>query len=293
MDFISIYIDADNISHKIMPTLFNRIKQLGLIGVLKVYRDWSQTDSAKWCQVAQEYKMEAIQCFRQPHKQSTDIYMITDILNDLFTLSKNDIIIMITCDSDFNHLCHQILKMGKKLIIIGKDSSIANICYQFWNINDFIVVKNSNKKMKINHDLEHNNLEKEYQTEETSQENTHIFFNEESNSEIISDEIFVDMDIRETLIKCMNNKYIMKLSDMKKEIKKYAPLIKLSEKDFNKYKNDFLLIKNKSKIIVLYIPEILIKKCNKKKKDISKLITDNYPEILKYVKIDPLINLIY
>ena len=131
MDFISIYIDADNISHKIMPTLFNRIKQLGLIGVLKVYRDWSQPDSIKWCQVAQEYKMEAIQCFRQPHKQSTDIYMITDILNDLFTLSKNDIIIMITCDSDFNHLCHQILKMGKKLIIIGKDSSIANICYQF------------------------------------------------------------------------------------------------------------------------------------------------------------------
>jgi len=292
MDFISIYIDADNISHKIMPTLFNRIKQLGLIGVLKVYRDWSQPDSIKWCQVAQEYKMEAIQCFRQPHKQSTDIYMITDILNDLFTLSKNDIIIMITCDSDFNHLCHQILKMGKKLIIIGKDSSIANICYQFWNIDDFIIDKKSNKKMKINHLPTIN-------SEETSQENTHIFFNEESNSDIISDEIdeniplFVDIDIRENLIKCMNNKYIMKISEVKKELKKYLPLFKLSEKDFNKYKNDFLLIKNKSKILVLFIPEILIKKCNKKKKDISKLITDKYPEILKHIKMEPLINLIY
>jgi hypothetical protein len=85
----------------------------------------------------------------------------------------------------------------------------------------------------------------------------------------------------------------MKLSEVKKELKKYAPLIKLSEKDFNKYKNDFLLIKNKSKILVLYIPEILIKKCNKKKKDISKLITDKYPEILKHIKMEPLINLIY
>jgi len=45
--------------------------------------------------------------------------------------------------------------------------------------------------------------------------------------------------------------------------------------------------------LVLYIPEILIKKCNKKKKDISKLITDKYPEILKHIKMDPLINLIY
>lgn len=301
MDFISIYIDADNISHKIMPTLFNRIKQLGLIGVLKVYRDWSQQDSVKWCQVAQEYKMEAIQCFRQPHKQSTDIYMITDILNDLWSLPKNDIVIMITCDSDFNHLCHQILKMGKKLIIIGKDSSIANICYQFWNIDDFI----TSKKMKINH-LPTINYENEKQTEEIIKENTHIFFNEESNSDIKSDEIyesqidnqfinnqFVDIDIRENLIKCMNNKYIMKFVEVKKEIKKYLPLVKLSEKDFNKYKNDFLLIKNKSKILVLYIPEILIKKCNKKKKDISKLITDKYPEILKHIKMDPLINLIY
>jgi hypothetical protein len=85
----------------------------------------------------------------------------------------------------------------------------------------------------------------------------------------------------------------MKLSEVKKELKKYSPLIKLSEKDFNKYKNDFLLIKNKSKILVLYIPEILIKKCNKKKKDISKLITDKYPEILKNIKMEPLINLIY
>ena len=208
---------------------------------------------------------------------------------------------MITCDSDFNHLCHQILKMGKKLIIIGKDSSIANICYQFWNIDDFIVTKNSNKKMKINHiTTDKINYEKQDLTEETSQENTHIFFNEESNSDIISDEnqvenitMFVDMDIRETLIKCMNNKYIMKLSEVKKELKKYLPLIKLCDKDFNKYKNDFLLIKNKSKILVLYIPEILVKKCNKKKKDISKLITDKYPDILKHIKMDPLINLIY
>lgn len=292
MDFISIYIDADNISHKIMPTLFNRIKQLGLIGVLKVYRDWSQPDSVKWCEVAQENKMEAVQCFRQAHKQSTDIYMITDILNDLWSLPKNDIVIMITCDSDFNHLCHQILKMGKKLIIIGKDSSIANICYQFWNIDDFI----TSKKMKINH-LPTINYENEEQTDETSKENTHIFFNEESNSdEIYASQIdnqFVDIDIRENLIKCMNNKYIMKLSEVKKELKKYLPLVKLSEKDFNKYKNDFLLIKNKSKILVLYIPEILIKKCNKKKKDISKLITDKYPEILKHIKMEPLINLIY
>jgi hypothetical protein len=194
--------------------------------------------------------------------------------------------------------------MGKKLIIIGKDSSIANICYQFWNIDDFIVVKNSNKKMKINHIQTDNiNYEKEDLSEKTNQENTHIYFNEESNSDTISDEIyesqienitmFTDIDIREHLIKCMNNKYIMKLSEVKKELKKYAPLVKLSEKDFNKYKNDFLLIKNKSKILVLYIPEILIKKCNKKKKDISKLITDKYPEILKHIKMEPLINLIY
>ena len=285
MDFISIYIDADNISHNIMPTLFNRIKQLGLIGVLKVYRDWSQPDSVKWCEVAQENKMEAVQCFRQAHKQSTDIYMITDILNDLYTLPKNDIVIMITCDSDFNHLCHQVLKLGKKLIIVGKDSSIANICYQFWSIDDFLV---PNKKIKINKEI--NNFIKE-ETPLDSDSNEFIDF------QISPELLFQDTapnNYKEDLIKVMNNNYVMKLTDVKKEIKKLLPNNKINlEKELSKYTSDFLLIKNKQKVIVLYIPEILIKKCNKKKKDIIKLINDKYPNILNYIKIDILINLIY
>jgi hypothetical protein len=276
MDFVSIYIDADNISHKIMPILFNRIKQLGLIGVLKVYRDWSQTDSTKWSEVAQENKMEAVQCFRQAHKQSTDIYMITDILNDLYTLPKNDIVIMITCDSDFNHLCHQVLKLGKKLIIVGKDSSIATICYQFWNIDDFLV---PNKKIK--------NEEKKIT----------IISDEEIDFLITPELLFHDTspnNYKEELIKGMNNNYVLKLNDLKKEIKKLLPNIKLNlEKELNKYSSDFLLFKNKQKVIVLYIPEILIKKCNMKKKDIIKLINDKYPNIINYIKIDILINLIY
>jgi len=276
MDFVSIYIDADNISHKIMPILFNRIKQLGLIGVLKVYRDWSQPDSTKWSEVAQENKMEAVQCFRQAHKQSTDIYMITDILNDLYTLPKNDIVIMITCDSDFNHLCHQVLKLGKKLIIVGKDSSIATICYQFWNIDDFLVpnkkIKNEEKKITITSD-------------------------EEIDFQITPELLFHDTspnNYKEELIKGMNNNYVIKLTDLKKEMKQLFPNIKINlEKELSKYTNDFLLIKNKQKVIVLYIPEILIKKCNKKKKDIIKLINDKYPNIINYIKIDILINLIY
>lgn len=150
METIGIYIDGDNISHNIIQNLFKKVNYLGKIVSCKVFRDWSQEDSKKWSTVINEYKLEAIQCFRHAQKQSTDVHMITDIITDLFMYQNISTFIIATCDSDYNHVYQQILKQGKTLIIIGKDAKLSNIANQFWYYNDLLVEEKiiSNKLKK-------------------------------------------------------------------------------------------------------------------------------------------------
>ncbi len=340
----AIYIDGDNMSPKMMSLLKSKVNELGDIGILKVYRDWSQEDSKKWIELYPTYKFEAVQCFRQPKKQSTDVYMITDLMNDVYTNPYISHVVLATCDSDFVHLCHQIKKIGKKLILIGKDKNMENLCYQFWYYNDFLVDSEpKKKKQKINvidkklptenavknenNFVNDNNLNNETEDSlyfsylmnpEKSIDNLDLLneavdyqkFMESNNSEIYFEEDaskeqepvknkvpITDTALFDFLKLGMDNNYILPISELKKNLKCHDVN---KEKDINwrkietelkKFPKQFLVVKKKTKIIVLMVPELLKKNVSKNK--IIEIVNHKYSDILKEISIDLLFKNIF
>lgn len=340
----AIYIDGDNMSPKMMSLLKSKVNELGDIGILKVYRDWSQEDSKKWIELYSTYKFEAVQCFRQPKKQSTDVYMITDLMNDIYTNPYISHVVLATCDSDFVHLCHQIKKIGKKLILIGKDKNMENLCYQFWYYNDFLVDSEpKKKKQKINvidkklpienaiknenNFVNENNLNNETEDSlyfsylmnpEKSIDNldllneaidyqkfmesnkSEIYFEDDTNKEKepVKNKVPIDDAALLDFLKLgMDNNYILPISELKKNLKAYDVN---KEKDINwrkietelkKFPKQFLVVKKKTKIIVLMVPELLKKNVSKNK--IIEIVNHKYFDILKEISIDLLFKNIF
>ena len=352
----AIYIDGDNMSPKMMTLLKSKVNELGDIGILKVYRDWSQEDSKKWIELYPTYKFEAVQCFRQPKKQSTDVYLITDLMNDIYTNTFISHVVLATCDSDFVHLCHQIKKIGKKLILIGKDKNMENLCYQFWYYNDFLVdsepkkkkqkinvidkkssnennvknennLKNENNMKNENNVKNDNNLNNETEDSlyfsylmnpEKSIDNldllndtidyqkfmesnkSEIYFEDDSSKEkqSVKHKIPInDSALLDFLKLGMDNNYILPISELKKNLKAHDVN---KENDINwrkietelkKFPKQFLVVKKKTKIIVLMVPELLKKNVSKNK--IIEIVNHKYSDILKEISIDLLFKNIF
>ena len=108
-----LYIDADNISYKLIKEINTHIN-LKNINIKKVYGDWSKKELKNWEKNIYDYGLEPVQCFRIAQKQSTDIKLITDLIEDLHTIDVINNIFLITSDSDFTHVCQLIKKKINK-----------------------------------------------------------------------------------------------------------------------------------------------------------------------------------
>jgi len=148
MNNIGLYIDADNISYKYAEKLFQEIELYGNFFVKKIFADWSKTETKSWAKIIEKYGLEPIQCFRHNKKQSTDIYLITQVINDTYFLPRINHYILATSDSDFIHLCQNLKKLGKQLTIFGNDNSILkNYCDNYVSIEDNININNLEKDL--------------------------------------------------------------------------------------------------------------------------------------------------
>jgi uncharacterized LabA/DUF88 family protein len=136
MDNIGLYIDADNISSKLANDIFEKIDTLGNFSIKKIFADWSKTESKSWAKIIEKYGLEPIQCFRHNKKQSTDIYLITQVTSDTFFYPRIDHFILATSDSDFIHLCQNLKKLGKTVSIFGNQNSVLqNYCDFYYNLS--------------------------------------------------------------------------------------------------------------------------------------------------------------
>jgi uncharacterized LabA/DUF88 family protein len=124
-DNIAVYIDGDNASHKDFSYVFEEIKKYGRIIIGRIYGDWTRTEMRGWKDISINYAFESVNCFNLSKKNSTDIYLICDLLQDLY---KNDIIntyIIVSSDSDYSHVTKRIRAEGKKVYGIGRKNTPA------------------------------------------------------------------------------------------------------------------------------------------------------------------------
>lgn len=123
----AIYIDADNVSYKCIDDILSKATQYNIISK-KIYADWTQDNMKKWADRAKKYGFEGVQCFGNSFKQTSDIYMVTDIINDIYSNNYLECIILATSDIDFTRLCQIVKVKNKKLIIFTpQKSSLANM----------------------------------------------------------------------------------------------------------------------------------------------------------------------
>lgn len=123
----AIYIDADNVSYKSVNQIMSTCKDSDII-IKKIYSDWTDVKMKRWSDKAREYGFQGIQCFGNKKKQTSDIYMITDIINDLYSNNFIEKIILATSDIDFTNLCHLIKSKNKKLVLFTpQKTSLSNL----------------------------------------------------------------------------------------------------------------------------------------------------------------------
>lgn len=118
-----LYIDADNVSYKILNKLEKDIDMTDLM-IKKIYGDWSKTELKNWIKKIIKYGMEPIQCFHISKKQTTDIRLITDLLNDIYTNDNIKHIYLCTSDVDYSYVCQLIKKKSIYLTVISTQSSV-------------------------------------------------------------------------------------------------------------------------------------------------------------------------
>tara|TARA_A100001015_G_scaffold312262_1_gene417093 strand:+ start:150 stop:923 length:774 start_codon:yes stop_codon:yes gene_type:complete len=150
----AIYIDADNVSYKSIEEIISNSYNSNVI-IKKIFADWTHDSMHKWAKKARQYGFQGIQCFGNEKKQTSDIYMITDIINDLYNNPHIEMIILATSDIDFTHLCHLIKSKNKKLVIFTpQKSSITNLVEVEENTEQELSIPNKkNKKKPLNDNL--------------------------------------------------------------------------------------------------------------------------------------------
>lgn len=121
---MNIYIDSENVPSSEFQNIMNTYNQYQKsILSIKIYADWSNLQSKKWHECCKKnINVEQIQCITKPHKQSIDINIITDVMNDVLLdkqLKNNAMkhIVIVSSDTDFDPLIKKINKLG---IIVDK-----------------------------------------------------------------------------------------------------------------------------------------------------------------------------
>ena len=119
-----IYIDADNISHKNCQNIVNTITNNGKIVDSKIYGDWSQNNIRPWIKKALKFNIQLVNVERKKGKNSSDMRMCVDIMEDLFQKNNIEIFCIVSSDRDFSHVVEKIKSKNKKILIIENDLKI-------------------------------------------------------------------------------------------------------------------------------------------------------------------------
>ena len=267
----AIYVDADNVSYKSIDEIISKASNCNVI-IKKIFADWTDESMKKWAKRAKNYGFQGIQCFGNDKKQTSDIHMISDIINDLYSNPHIDMIVLATSDIDFTHLCHLIKAKNKKLVIFTpQKSSITNLVNSEEYSSPLKKQKTFQQIQQIKESINNQNIEKKQITKI------------EKNLEYLQE--------------AMKDSQSIYISKYKKNLKKIVPKnIKMDlnhiDKELVKYPTHFKLIKKGKKIKIYGIFHLLnydVQYFNNNRDEIEA----KYKEIFKVFDYDNICNSIF
>lgn len=141
---IAMFIDCDNVSAKYIENIFDDLSQYGTVNIRRAYGDWKDKKLYGWENILQDYNIKPIQQFAYTKgKNATDIAMIIDIMDILYT-KELEAIVLITSDSDFTPIVTRILSDGLTVYGYGESKTpmaFVNACSQFIYVEKLSVLQ--------------------------------------------------------------------------------------------------------------------------------------------------------
>jgi len=132
---VAVFIDAENFPHTLVDEAIEKIANLGAIGKIFAYGDFSNPSLRKYKFAVQKYNITAVQIFsRTSGKNSADIALAMDAV-ELANARKHDAFAIVSSDSDFNRLAQKLRDGGAGVIGVAKDDKNAGV------YDEVIVVK--------------------------------------------------------------------------------------------------------------------------------------------------------
>ncbi|MDE5778282.1 MAG: NYN domain-containing protein [Lachnospiraceae bacterium] len=133
----AVLIDADNISAKYAPVIFDELEKYGYASCRRIYGNWSKGTGWKE-EILLEHSIIPIQQFSYTlGKNSTDMAMVIDAM-DLLYQNKVDGFCLVTSDSDFTRLAMRLREENKYIIGMGESKTppaLTRACNRFIHLN--------------------------------------------------------------------------------------------------------------------------------------------------------------
>jgi len=131
---IAVFIDGDNISPYDIPLIIEEIKTHGNIIYNSLFCDMSDPNMINRQNICTDNGVSLIHCERITGKNSTDIKLIVELMNILYTNNLITLFYIITSDSDYRHVIPCIREKGKLIYCIGNkqtNNALQKICNKF------------------------------------------------------------------------------------------------------------------------------------------------------------------
>jgi uncharacterized protein (TIGR00288 family) len=125
---IALFFDSDNISYRFIKPILHECNQYGTINIRRAYADWSMDQRQNWKKQSLQNAIELVQAsYMNNYKNSSDIKIIIDIMDVLYTDPNITTFILVSNDTDFSSLFPIIKKNNKELIFIGDGSGKSSV----------------------------------------------------------------------------------------------------------------------------------------------------------------------
>ncbi|SFV52285.1 hypothetical protein MNB_SV-13-2172 [hydrothermal vent metagenome] len=165
-DYIALFIDCDNISHRSIEGIINELSKYGIVNIRQAYGNWTKNNLKNWEEKLLEYAIKPIQQFDySKNKNATDILMTIDAI-DLLHTKDIDAFAFATSDSDFTPVVMRVQAEGIKVFGFGEKKTpepFMAACSQF------IFTEKLMQNNKLNQEHQ-KNIKQEYNEKKSGEE---------------------------------------------------------------------------------------------------------------------------
>ncbi|PAF52635.1 NYN domain-containing protein [Helicobacter sp. 13S00477-4] len=145
---VALFIDCENISHKLIEDIMDRLAEVGEVCVKKAYGDWRNPSIKSWEESLIKYSIEPIHIITgnrngeggKSGKNSSDIKITIDVINTLHS-GTMECIALASSDSDFAPLAQEIRTKGIPAIGFGEKKTREDFRKAFTNFEELGVMQ--------------------------------------------------------------------------------------------------------------------------------------------------------